>query len=402
MKKRIIYSLIFFFGIFYANILLGNTFQGKQNVNITTEVNDNLYVAGGNIIIEAPVRGDLVGAGGDIIIQDTITEDVLLAGGNLKVMGYIGDDLRIAGGTVVILNEINGDLLIAGGEVTVGKDAIINGEIILAGGKLIMNGTVRGKANIRSGEVVWNGIAEDALIVKAGNLSFNGTVKGGSEIAAPEIEIGEEAQFYGDVEYWNAKQELDFGSALLGGAVANYNSDLRVYDSDFNWKYLGIGIVAFWLYRLLAGALMIALLIWMFHRFFTRNDAETTRNYVSHLGLGFLYVIGLPLLISLTFFTVIGIPVGFILMMFYGVTIMLGHVLAAVLIAYGWNKYYKKNWNRRMLFLASMVSFLTLKIIGTIPLIGFLISLLVVLTAFGTILFIWWKNRSNRKPSFVD
>lgn len=402
MKKQKLFIAILAVFFFNANVLLATSFQGEQNITISSAVEDDLYLAGGNVLISAPVRGDLVCAAGDVIIQDTIAEDVMLVGGTLKVMGYIGDDLRVAGGTVMVMSNVNGDLIIAGGEVTVGKDAVINGDILVAGGKLNMNGTAKGKVNLRGGEISWNGIAEKDFTAKAGSLVLNGMVQGKSQLAAQKIELGNDAQFYGDVEYWSSEENLDFGNTLLSGATAFYNPELQINESDINWQYFGLGLVAFWIYRLLVSALFIALLIWMFHRFFYRNSEETNQNYASHLGYGFLYVIGLPLLITIAFVTVVGIPVGFVLMMFYGLTIALGHILASLLIAYGINFYYEKDWNRRMLFLVSISSYLALKIIGAIPLLGFVFSILVVMTAFGTILYIWWKNRIGNKSTVVD
>ena len=388
-------TLLFLFSI-NVNVLLATNFQGEKNVIISTETNEDSYLAGGNITIDAPVRGDLVCAGGDIIVQDTVTEDVMLVGGNLKVTGYIGDDLRVAGGTVMVMGDVNGDLIIAGGEVTVGRDVIISGNVQVAGGTLKMHGTALGDVNLRGGEIVWNGVAEKDLSAKGVSLSMNGIVRGKSTLAAQEIELGNDAQFYGDVEYWNTAGNVDFGSTLLGGAKSSYNETLQVASTDFDWRYLGVGVFAFWLYRLLAASLMIGLFIWMFHRFFSRTSEETSQNYVGHLGYGIMYVIGLPLLMIVAFVTVVGIPVGFMLMIFYLVTLALGSILASLLIAYGINNYYKKNWNRRTIFLVALCSFLALKLVGIIPFLGTLLSFIVVITAFGTLLYIWRKTRIEK------
>ncbi len=402
MKKHTLFITMLMLLFLNETALFATSFQGKENITISTEVKEDLYLAGGNVLIDAPIRGDLICAAGDVTIQDTITEDVMLVGGTLKVMGYIGDDLRVAGGTITITNVINGDLIIAGGEVTVSKNAVINGNLQMVGGKLTMNGTVRGIANLRGGEIFWNGIAENKLSAKGGKLSFNGTVQGKSQLAAQTIELGSEAKFYSDVDYWNSEGELDFGNALLSGATSTYNPELNVSDSDINWRYLGVGLVAFWIYRLLAAALILILLIWMFHHFFSRISEETTQNFANHLGYGFLYLIGLPVLIIIAFVTVIGIPVGMMMMTMYGLTIALGHILASLLIAYGLNAYYEKNWNRRNLFFVALGSYLALKFITIIPFLGFVVSLIIVTTAFGTILYIWWKNRQRDTDPIME
>ena len=401
MKKQTLFTLILMMLLLSETAILASNFKGEQNITITSEVNEDLYLAGGNILIDAPIRGDLICAGGDVTVQDTVTQDVLLVGGTLKLMGYIGDDLRVAGGTINITGDIIGDLIIAGGEVTVSKEATIYGKINMVGGKLTMNGTVEGTANLAGGEIFWNGIAENELSVKGGSLNFNGVVQGKSTLAAQIITLGEDSKFYSNVEYWNAEGDLDFGNSLQNGASSNYNESLKVSDTDFDWRHLGVGLVAFWIYRLLAAALFMAIFIWMFHRYFSNISDETTHNFTNHLGYGFLYIIGFPILIVLAFITVIGIPVGMMLMTVYGFTIGLGHILVSLLIAYGLNSYYDKNWNRPLLFLVAVASYVALKIVNVIPFLGFLVSFVVVAAAYGTILYIWWNNR-NREPEMIE
>ncbi len=397
MKNHVSFILFSFLFFTPFNFLSATSFQGDKNITISEEQTGDLYLSGENIVIDAPIQGDLVCAGGDIIIQDSIAQDVILVGGNLKIMGFVGDDIRVAGGTIFINEHVMGDLIVAGGEVTVGKDANIYGELKLVGGKLNMNGVAKGKVSLRGGEVFWNGIAEQSFNIKAGEFSLNGTLQGPSTIAAQKIILGNDARILSDMEYWTSKGEIDFNSAIASGAQHRFNTDLQISDMDVDWRYLGIGLVTFWIYRLLTAAVLIILMIWMFHRFFSRNSEEASRNYVSHLGYGAIYIIGIPVLIVLAFMTIIGIPVGFILMLIYGLTIALGHVLAAVLIAYGVNFYYEKNWNRRVLFLVALCSYLALKIIGAVPLLGVLISLIIVTTAFGTLAYIWRQSRIARK-----
>jgi len=77
-------------------------------------------------------------------------------------------------------------------------------------------------------------------------------------------------------------------------------------------------------------------------------------------------------------------------------TLAFGHILASLLMAYGWNFYYEKNWNRHKLFGSSIFAYLSLKLATAIPFLGLFISMLVVMTAFGSMLLVWWKNRPMR------
>ena len=394
MQKQI--TLIISLFLFIINVSLANSFQGEKYVTISEEVIGNLYAAGQNISVEAPIRGDLICAAGEVTIRDSITEDVTMVGGKLIVMGHIGDDLRVAGGTITIFNNINGDLIIAGGDVTIEDNVVITGQLKMAGGTLKMNGQVLGPASLRGGEIVWNGEAKNVLDIKASDLVFNGAVFNNSRLSANQLNLGPDAKFYANVDYWNPSSELDFGQTLYNGATANYNSEISFSPTEVNWRYLGVGGFLFWMYRTLTAALIIGLIIWMFHRFFSRNSEETVQHAASHLGYGLLFIVGIPGLVILTFLTVVGIPVGMLLIVFYGLTIALGHIIAALLIAYGLNYYYDKNWNRIMLFLIAVCAYLVLKVVGVIPVLGFIVSLFVVMMAVGTILYIWRQSRLTK------
>jgi len=402
MKNQSFILVLLFSICIPSFIALASSTKSGQSIVIAEEVNEDLYLAAGSIIVSAPVNGDLLAAGGDILVQNSIEEDVIVMGGTVKILGTIGDDLRVMGGTVNIQDVIEGDLIVAGGEVTVGKNAIINGTIKAAAGEIAIEGTVAGPCTIRADQFEFTGTALNNFSAKAREMTIDGSIKGLSELSAPELEIGQNAIFYSNVEYWNRNNPVNFDAALANGAIANQNPDMQIHQSENYSQYFGAGMFAFLIYRIIVAIIFIGLLIWAFHKFFASSSIEVSKNYFEHLGIGLLYVIGIPVLIGVLFLTVIGIPIGLIVTMAYALSIALGTILAAILATYGYNNYYQKGWSRRKIFGISILVYLTFKLITAIPFIGVLVSIILLMMVFGTLISYWWNTSKNRRELSVS
>jgi len=402
MKKLSFLCILFLSICICSFIAQATSTKSGQTVVISEEVNDDLYVAAGNVVINADIKGDLLAGGGDILIQKSVEEDVMVMGGTLKIMGTIGDDLRVMGGTVNVQNAIEGDLIVAGGEVVIGKDAVINGAIEAVGGDITMEGTVAGACSIRAKKFTYTGKALNSFSAKSEEMKINGIIEGDSELSSPNLEIGQSAAFYANVEYWNSNKPINFDAALMNGAVANVNPGLKINESESYAKYFGAGFIAFIIYRIIVSVLVIALLIWLFHQFFSSSSVEISKDYFKHLGIGLLYVIGIPVVIGILFLTVIGIPFGVVLMMAYGLSLSLGIILASIIITYGYNNYYQKAWSRRKIFGIAVLVYLALRLIVAIPFLGSFISFIILMMVFGTLISYLWDTKKGQRNLSVN
>lgn len=121
-------------------------------------IDDDLYIAGGNIEVMGAVLGDLTAAGGNLYAKGKISQDVQLAGGHLTIEGQIGDDLRAAGGMLYVNGIVNGDAFLAGGHVTVGPEAVLKKGVWIAGNEVRILGSMDGEVRIAANTVTVNGI----------------------------------------------------------------------------------------------------------------------------------------------------------------------------------------------------------------------------------------------------
>jgi cytoskeletal protein CcmA (bactofilin family) len=359
-------------------------FRSGDNVVIDEPVDHDLYVAGGTITLNAPVRGDLIIAGGTIVVNDTVTQDILVAGGNISLNGFVADDIRCAGGTIQLAGSLAGDFVVTGGQIQILKKAVISGSLLSSGGDVTLNGIVKGDIKDASGTFTLNGTAERELLCKGGKIVINGNVGGNAELAAEVIEIGSDARFSKDVTYWNEARSLDFKNSLKGGNAA-YNSSLEIENGK--WHYLGFAsfIIVLWY---LGTALVMMFLIQYLFSITLKNVANTVKDAsLKSLGVGFLFLIAVPIAIVICFITLVGIPIGVLTFMAYLTVVILATIIVALLIA-NWinNTYYRSGWGNGQIVLAAFAIFIFLKLASLTPFIGPLVMLLLVCMAFGGIL----------------
>lgn len=370
--------------------------KGADRLVINEPQVEDCYLAGRSVSIEAPVRGDLMVAASDLWIRDTVTGDVQLAAGNAVIEAPLMDDLRVLSGKIRIDNTVDGDIFIMGGEVELTSRAFVGGDIYLMGGSLILDGTALGNVKLYGGKVELNGQVEKMLLVRGGDAVINGAVRGNSSLAATHLQLGEKAAFYAPVRYWTKAGTLDFGSSMKNGEAAVYDEALAEKvnawtEGDGNAAWAG-----FWLWRLAAAALSIVVLIALFGRYFRSVGQTFTNERIGHyMGLGLLLVLLTPLIAGLAFVTVIGIPLALTLTLLFTLLLAFAHVITAVVGAYVWRDYTHADWSPGRLMLAAFGLYVALKVVGWIPFLGWVVSILAVLTTFGVLV---QAVRNSRRP----
>ena len=318
MKTRKI--IILLLGLIMAVDAFGQ-FKSGENVVISKKVNQDLYVAGGTVTINAPIEGDLVLTGGTVTVNDTVTQDILVAGGNIILNGYVGDDIRCAGGSVNVSGPVTGDLIAAGGTINISKEVVITGGLLLTGGEVTLDGTVEGPVKTASGTFALNGVIHNDLECRGGKVLINGEVDGKAVLAANIITLGTGALFNKDVRYWSKEGNLDFAGAL-GNSKATFDPSLEMESGS--WHYLGFASLLMVLWYLGAALIMITLLQYLFDKIMKKAADSVKLTSLKSLGIGFLFLLGMPIAIVLSMVTIIGVPVGILMLLGYITILLLG------------------------------------------------------------------------------
>lgn len=363
-----------------ATILTG------QSVRINTPVEGNVYAGAGEITINAIVNGDVTAGTGELWVTDTIRHDLIVGGGRIHITGVIGEDLRCGGGEVELRGDVLGDVVVGCGDLEIGPDVVIHGDLVIGGGQVRMYGKVLGSVILAGGEVKFYGEAAQDADIRGGDVLLDGTFRGPCKFAAKNLELGSKAAFFQEVRYWHSAGEIDFGDHLREGAVATYDTSLKQDIGEYRKNWFERAFSMFFLYRLLAGALLVTLFILLLDPFFQRTKEGLPQQWLNRMGMGVLYLIGLPVAMILLFITVIGIPIGLFALFFYLFTLLFAYSLTATVGAYAWEQYRGLSWTKGQRILAGIGILIGLKLITWVPAVGFLVIAVAIAVAFGSMI----------------
>ena len=368
-----------------------------NNLVITKPIFEDVYIAGGEVTINAPIHGDLIIVGGTITINDTVTNDILLLGGKVIFNGFVGDDIRCAGGNIRISKNVIGDVVITGGEVMIDNGVTI-GSLLSSSGNVTIDGIVNGELKGFFGTLSINGIINNNIECRAGKINLSGTINGKSVIVAREINITSTAIFNNDIRYWHKYDAINFQNNLKKGK-ATFDPSLRT-DTE-QWYFLGMASILGLLAYLGMVLIMILLVQYLFSATI-KNSADTVFNKtLPSLGIGFLFFILTPIITLITFFTVIGIPIGILMSIFYFVILFLAVIISSIVASNWFNNRFNKQWKFGHLSFTALGIFIILKLIGLMPIVGWLVTLLFVCISVGAII-ITIYNQRKQKSVFIS
>ncbi|MEP2508772.1 MAG: hypothetical protein ABJH72_05420 [Reichenbachiella sp.] len=371
------------------------TFKGGEDKTIDTPLEDNLYIASGTLTVDATIDGDLIAAAGKITVNDTIFEDLTAAGADILINAIIGEDAKIAGENITILRSINGDLIVFGANIEVGREVIVAGDLMVCGGRVVVKGIVNGDVKIMGGTVTFNGEAQGETDIEADVLNIGGKFRKSSVIAANKINFEDKAEFHDGLEYWQQTGETDLSNYMVNG-LAIFSPDLELYQEVTNWKYLGFGLATFAIIYTFSIVLTIFLLTILFGKVFSKAGKLINESYIKNFGYGLLYFISLPLTALFFFLILIGIPIGLVLLHVFLFSLLFAYSITSIILAYGINIQYKKNWGKWKIMGVALLIFAVLKLITGIPFLGLLMIIIVVGMAFGTLIsqYLPWEKTS--------
>lgn len=337
--------------------------RSGETVTVTGVVNDDVYAAGGEVDSFARVAGDLVAAGGRLNIEGDVLADVLAAGGEMSIRGRIHDDVRVAGGDLVIQALIRDDLVAAGGRIRITENSRIGGRGSLAGGEVYVDGRIDGPLHVSAGKVV-----------------IAGSVGSDVSIWAEDVIIMPSAKIAGDLNYRSPDPALINEGAEITGEVIHTPVDMPAGPI-----ITGMFLMAAAIYlTLMVTAIVLYLL-------FTDTAVQTARiasdSYWSCVGLGLAILTATPLVIVVLMSIGIGSLLAVIVLLSYLLLLITGYISGAYSFTVRLRNVFNSTSESRLttsIWLA--VTLLLLSIIGLVPVLGFIVSLLILTSGMGSLL----------------
>jgi cytoskeletal protein CcmA (bactofilin family) len=398
MAKRLILStllLIMLVFLSFPSDTEAADFRSGSEVTIGPEetVNDDLYAAGGTVNVNGIIDGDLVAAGGTINVRGAINGDVIAAGGSVIVNGMVRDNVRASGGNVVIHSTVLGDVVAAGGSVELEPGASVGRDMVVGAGSIQIDGN----------------IGRDVLL-GAGSATINGTVGGDVRAELGDgLTLGPMARIEGNLTVTSPQEiEVAQGAAVLGNTVYEEPTTslfwVRVRETA------GIQVVQDIVSRVqwfLGTALVGLLLLWIVPRTLEGTSETVIRSPWSSLGLGVAVLILAPIVIVIAAVIAIfiggfaGVPVAVVPTAVYLALL----VLTAPVIGFLIGRYLLGRLRGSRAFAAwqaLLLGVLILALIGFVPFLNWIVTLLTLLFGFGAwVLFLYRHYREARQAESV-
>jgi len=363
--------------------------KSGDNINISTGVDDDLYIFGSDVQVNENIDGDLVIAGGRIEVTGDVSQDLMAAGGIISLDGNTGDDIRVSGGSITISGEVSDDLIAAGGQINVLKKADIGGTAVLTGGIINFNGTAR-----------------EGAIFNAGDITISGKIEGDVEIGDVEnLKIASGAEITGDLTYKSANIADISKDAVIGGEVKETIVKARREEitagaapwAIFTATYIGGKIISF-LGLFILGIILLLIMPGFFEKFTDRMRKTLGRC----VGTGAIVIFGVPIasmilfiITVILFITIIGSGLGVVAMasntvmlilyglLIYTSTVFLSFTLGKLILSKTSLNMGKYGWK----VLAYLIGLVIIMIPYSIPFVGWLIRFAGVLFGSGAVIF---------------
>lgn len=390
-----IFSFILVFACLSSTTSFASDYKAGKKIVIEEEVDRNLYIAAEEIRIEHKILGDLMAAGGSIIITEQLMDDAFMAGGEIRLDAKAEDDIRVIGGEIFINADVQGDLIITCGEVSIAPEVTIWGDLIIGGGEITCDGSVKGEVKIAGGEVDLNGLIEGNIDMKCGEANINAAINGTSRLMVYDLNLGDNARFLNDVQYWTEEGPINFENYLGPDAKAIFDENLKIEMPDVAVTLDQLR-TTYAIYRFFSGMLLVLLIVLIFGNRINDNAGQLASNMKSYLGLGLALFIGLPIASFIALTTIVGAPIGFIGFSFFFIAMILANALASVLITYEIMYHQNANWSKGLVFLISLLVYGSMiTIVNISPLVGGLLTSFITLVSCGYVI----KKMVNRKQN---
>ena len=261
-------------------------------------VDDDLYATANQVFVEGTIRGDLVAFGQSVTVDGTVEGDLIAAGQSVEIGGEVDDDARIAG-QALLLSEgavVGDDLIAAAYSLQNEPESNVGGTLWYAGYQALLAGTVSedlaGAVNALTlgGEI--GGDADVDVDGEEGGAAPPAFVPG-PQVPIPTIESGltltDSALIGGNLTYRSSTEaQIDPGAQIEGDVV---REERPVEEEEAEGTYT-FADAAFDNLRSFVTLLLVGLLlIWIAPNWVRRRAGTVLNRPLASLGWGVLGII---------------------------------------------------------------------------------------------------------------
>jgi cytoskeletal protein CcmA (bactofilin family) len=330
----------------------------------TSRIEDDLIIAGGNIKLDGTIEGDLISASRYLVQNGLVTGSLNSAAQNLEILGVVNGSVRGFAQNVNINGQLNQNLITFCSSLNIRSDADIAKDAAVFAGELTLDGKVGGD-----------------LKGSVGTLIISGEVGRDVSITADNITLMPTARILGNFKYKSVKPaKIESGASVSGETTWTKKVSKKESKNAFSAKSL-ITKTLFLLALMITGIVLSLL---------CKQNAYQAKKTVGEaflktMGLGFIFIICIPIAIIILLITVIGIPLAVISLFAYLILIYIAKIPVAAFLGDRIIKALGKEGEPSFIW-SMILGLVVLTILLNIPYLKWLIYFVVLFTGFGAIL----------------
>lgn len=373
--------IIFSFILFLALPLSVKAFAVKADDSVYVgedeTIEGNLYAAGSSITVDGVVTGDLICAGQAINVNGKVEGDVICAGQTINVAGQVNGSARVAGNTININGQVSRGIQAFGASIVLGKEASAGGDMLIAGASADIRGKVGGDLHGGAAKVIIGG-----EIGKNVRLKFDQKVKKerkgiSFEKETSPLTITDGAIIGGEVVYTSCcEAEVASGASIAGKSTHNLPKEKK---TNF-WKVWAWGN----LYSIFAYLVVGLVLISLWRKQIIELIDRMLKKIGASIGWGAVVLFLTPIIAILLLITIIGIPLSLMLIGVWAIALFISIILVGIMVG---RAVLEKIWEKKKdsMIWAMIIGIVLVKIIVSIPFVGWLMCLMAMLWGMGGI-----------------
>lgn len=345
-------------------IIVATEFKSGSNIVIpeSTLIQDDYFIAGENIKFSGIVEGDLISGCQTLTSKGTVEGNLMAAAKELDISGEVGGSFRGFAQNISLDGKLKRNFLGFAQNINLKEGSEVGGDIIAYCSELKISGEI-GKG-VRTGACC---------------VVISGIINGDVFANADEITILPDAKIYGNLNYKSKKEaKIERGAVITG--ETNWTKILPEKEKrGWGWGKLLVKFL-FFCASLVTGFFMLLV---------AKKEVKAAKDavfkdFLKNLGLGFVFVICIPIAAIILLFTVLGIPISIIaifayLILFYIAKIFVGFALGEkVLQLFKAEGMPAPAWSL-------VVGLLLIYILFLIPYLHWIVYLLTLFVGFGSV-----------------
>ena len=303
-------------------------------------------------------RSFRVGKGVTVPAGETVIEEMVAAAADVEILGDLERDLKAFGANVVVSGDVQGELMVFGANV-------------------MLSGKYHNKVKCGAANLILSGSFDDNL-----------------EAAAAKITVSPTTVIKGDFVYSAAVLNQQPGSQIMGKTI---RKGIMTRKKEFEqWRQKSKKVVyslgfLFWVLSL-AAFLIVGVLI---HNAFPKKTdaivATLSETPWKSTGVGFVFLVVVPVGIIISLITLVGIPVGIIAALLYMIFLYISRIYIGVWIGRKLLGYVKKSLATAF-FWPFLLGTIIITLLGLLPFIGWLFRLFFLLISLGAMWMVIWRS----------